>query len=84
MLIEDRPGFTRASLFNAGWQFKDACVFSPVVVGPLQHARPHGHLHVHPHRHLGHLVALLIPLLFNVPSQKWTLSPRFCPTLSTL
>jgi len=66
MLLDDRPGFIRESLYVAGRQFKDACLFSPVVVGPLQHGR---------------LVALTMTLVFNAMSQKRALSPRFCQTL---
>lgn len=81
MLIDDRPGCDCASLFIAGRQFKDACLFSPVVAGALQLGRFIERLHA---RSCGCVVALLMTLVFNVPSQKWTLSPRFCPTLSTL
>lgn len=66
MLIDDRPGCMSESLYVAGRQFNDACLFSPVVVGLLQ---------------LGCLVALTMTLVFNAMSQKGTLSPRFCQTL---
>ena len=66
MLIDDRPGCTRKSLYVAGRQFNDADLFSPVVVGRNQQ---------------GWLVALTMTLVFNAMSQKRTLSPRFCQTL---